>query len=84
MRNRITATDHHADFALVVRTSIRHYLEVFTAHRGLWRCLLEGMLQNPTIEPSAVCCDGLVPAGVSVIFSACGCRHSFVRSSRAG
>ena len=32
------------------RTAVAGYIEVFAAHRGLWRCLLEGILQNPTIE----------------------------------
>lgn len=27
----------------------RGYLEVFSAHRGLWRCLFEGMHQSPAI-----------------------------------
>ena len=51
MYDRITPAHHDPEPADVVRMSIRGYLEVFTAHRGLWRCLLEGMLQNPTIEP---------------------------------
>lgn len=38
------------DLAGAVEAALRGYLEVFLAHRGLWRCLLEGMLQNPTIE----------------------------------
>ena len=33
--------------ALLVAT--RGYLEVFSAHRGLWRCLFEGMHQSPAI-----------------------------------
>jgi AcrR family transcriptional regulator len=30
--------------------SIRGYLAVYSANRGLWRCLLEGMHQNPAVE----------------------------------
>lgn len=33
--------------ALLIAT--RGYLDVFSAHRGLWRCLFEGMHQSPTI-----------------------------------
>jgi AcrR family transcriptional regulator len=33
-----------------IETSIRGFLEVFVAHRGLWRCLLEGSFANPAIE----------------------------------
>jgi AcrR family transcriptional regulator len=33
-----------------IETSIRGFLEVFVAHRGLWRCLLEGSFANPVIE----------------------------------
>jgi AcrR family transcriptional regulator len=47
---RTTPAEHAADPADNVRESVRGYLEVFIAHRGLWRCLLEGMLQHPSIE----------------------------------
>ncbi|GAC1589221.1 MAG: hypothetical protein NVS3B21_05690 [Acidimicrobiales bacterium] len=33
--------------ALAIAT--RNYLEVFSSHRGLWRCLFEGMHQSPAI-----------------------------------
>ncbi len=33
-----------------IETSIRGFLEVFVAHRGLWRCLLEASFTNPVIE----------------------------------
>jgi AcrR family transcriptional regulator len=33
-----------------LEASIRGYLSVYSAHRGLWRCLLEGMHQSPAIE----------------------------------
>ena len=33
-----------------VEARIRGFLEVFVAHRGLWRCLLEGSFVNPAIE----------------------------------
>ena len=38
-------TSHEA-----VEARIRGFLEVFVAHRGLWRCLLEGSFANPVIE----------------------------------
>jgi AcrR family transcriptional regulator len=47
---RTTPAEHAAEPADTVRASVRGYLEVFIAHRGLWRCLLEGMLQHPSIE----------------------------------
>lgn len=50
MYARTTPAVHTADPAETVRVAVRGYLEVFIAHRGLWRCLLEGMLQNPSIE----------------------------------
>lgn len=34
----------------VIRDATAGYLAVFRAHRGLWRCLLEGMLQSKAIE----------------------------------
>ena len=40
------AGDAHA----AIEASIRGFLEVFVAHRGLWRCLLEGSFTNPAIE----------------------------------
>lgn len=33
-----------------IERSIRGFLQVFVAHRGLWRCLLEGSFANPAIE----------------------------------
>jgi len=30
--------------------AIGSYLDVFAAHRGLWRCLMEGMHRSPAIE----------------------------------
>lgn len=50
MYERTTPTAHHGEPADTVRASVRGYLDVFIAHRGLWRALLEGMLQNPSIE----------------------------------
>ena len=38
------------DTYAAIETSIRGFLEVFVAHRGLWRCLLEGSFTNPAIE----------------------------------
>lgn len=38
------------DAYAAIETSIRGFLEVFVAHRGLWRCLLEGSFSNPVIE----------------------------------
>ena len=38
------------DPATALRTSIHGFLEVFSAHRGLWRALLQGALQDPEIE----------------------------------
>jgi AcrR family transcriptional regulator len=34
----------------VLEASIRGYLEVYSQHRGLWRCLLEGLHQSPAVE----------------------------------
>jgi len=31
-------------------TAMHGYLEVFSRHRGLWRCLLEGMYQSAALE----------------------------------
>jgi AcrR family transcriptional regulator len=33
-----------------IENAMRGFLRVFTAHKGLWRCLLQGMLQSPAIE----------------------------------
>lgn len=33
-----------------IEASIRGFLEVFLAHRNLWRCLLEASFANPVIE----------------------------------
>lgn len=33
-----------------IERSISGFLTVFVAHRGLWRCLLEGSFSNPDIE----------------------------------
>lgn len=38
--------DAHAS----IETSILGFLHVFVAHRGLWRCLLEGSFTHPGIE----------------------------------
>lgn len=38
--------DPHAALATATRT----FLEIFSAHRGLWRCLLEGLHTSPAIE----------------------------------
>lgn len=50
MYERTTPPDHFLEPADVVRNAVAGYLDVFVAHRGLWRALLEGMLQNPAIE----------------------------------
>jgi AcrR family transcriptional regulator len=50
MYERSTPHVHGPDPAENVHAAVRGYLEVFTAHRGLWRALLEGMLQNPAVE----------------------------------
>ncbi|CAN5597980.1 N/A [soil metagenome] len=33
-----------------IEHAIRGFLTLFTAHGGLWRCVLEGMLSSPTIR----------------------------------
>jgi len=33
-----------------VHAAIRGYLAVYSEHRGLWRCLLEGMHRSPALE----------------------------------
>lgn len=33
-----------------IEVSMRGFLEVFVAHRGLWRCVLEGSFTSPTLE----------------------------------
>jgi AcrR family transcriptional regulator len=33
-----------------LEASIRGYLRVYSQHRGLWRCLLEGLHQSPAVE----------------------------------
>lgn len=33
-----------------IEASMRAFLEVFTAHRGLWRCALEASFTSPSIE----------------------------------
>jgi len=33
-----------------IKVATRGFLRVFAEHKGLWRCLLQGMLQEPTIE----------------------------------
>lgn len=33
-----------------IEIATRGFLSVYAAHAGLWRCLLEGMLQSPNIE----------------------------------
>jgi AcrR family transcriptional regulator len=33
-----------------IEISMRGFLEVFVAHRGLWRCVLEGSFTSPTLE----------------------------------
>ncbi len=38
------------DPRMSIESSIRGFLDVFVAHRGLWRCLLEGSFANPVIE----------------------------------
>ncbi len=38
------------DPRVAIESSIRGFLDVFVAHRGLWRCLLEGSFANPVIE----------------------------------
>lgn len=40
----------NGDLRSAVARAIRRVLEVFRAHRGLWRCLFEGMHQSPAIE----------------------------------
>ena len=50
MYARTTPQEDHPPSLDATRESVAGYIEVFAAHRGLWRCLLEGILQNPTIE----------------------------------
>ncbi len=40
----------NGDLHSAVARAVRRVLEVFRAHRGLWRCLFEGMHQSPAIE----------------------------------
>ena len=39
-----------ADPFEVLEASIRGYLRVYSQHRGLWRCVLEGLHQNAGVE----------------------------------
>jgi AcrR family transcriptional regulator len=41
---------HGDDPFEVLEASIRGYLRVYGQHRGLWRCLLEGLHQNAGVE----------------------------------
>lgn len=47
---RTTLPDGVPSIEAAVHLAVHNYLEVFQAHRGLWRSLLEGMLQNRSIE----------------------------------
>ena len=38
------------DLRTTLSRSISGFLQVFRSHKGLWRCLLEGMHQSPAIE----------------------------------
>lgn len=38
------------DLRGTIARAVRGFLEVFRSHSGLWRCLLEGMHQSPTLE----------------------------------
>ena len=38
------------DLPTTVRRAVTGAFEVFAAHRGLWRCLLEGMHSSPALE----------------------------------
>ena len=40
----------NADPMQSLRTGIRTFLEVFSVHRGLWRALIQGALEDPQIE----------------------------------
>ena len=47
---RETQPDREGDPLEALAAATRNFLEVFRAHRGLWRCLLEGLHTSPTIE----------------------------------
>jgi len=47
---RESTVPHGDDPFDVLEASIRGYLRVYSQHRGLWRCVLEGLHQNPGVE----------------------------------
>jgi AcrR family transcriptional regulator len=47
---RESDVQHGGDAFEMLEGSIRGYLRVYSQHRGLWRCVLEGLHQNPSVE----------------------------------